>query len=445
MSFISIPFFIFFILVLLIGFVIQKFFPTKIYNLFLLLCNYIFYSYYNYKFSFLLLIVTLIIFICAKKNNKVSFYIGIISSLFPLLFFKYSNFILSNLHLNILDIAMPLGISFYTFEAISYLVDVKRGKYETEDDFVIFALYLSFFPNIASGPIERANNLLVQFKQDRKINSNNIKIGIQIIVFGLFKKMVIADRLSVFVDDIYHSPKAFNWLTLLLAIFSYSIQIYMDFSGYSDIAVGCAKCLGFDFKKNFDLPYISYNLTQFWRKWHISLSTWFKDYVYIPLGGNRKGNFRKNLNLTIVMSLSGLWHGANWTYILWGFVNGVLLCIEKVFNKKNNIFTLFINYILISFIWILFRASSLANSLEIYKAIFTLQDGIKQPYIWSFVAFIFIIIYLILRKYRKDLYMDYYPIQDLNTIKGLTIFFVFVGLLICLAYTNTNPFVYFQF
>jgi len=444
MNFISLEFWIFFIIVVFGCFILEKY--KKEYRIYLLLAaSYFFYAYWDYRFCLLLFLVTLLAYICARKNNKASLCIGTIVPTIVLFVFKYFNFFLEAIGINDLNIIIPIGISFYIFEAISYVVDVYRKKIEAEKNFAIFALYLSFFPNILSGPIERAGNLLVQFKEERKIELNNLTAGIQIILFGLIKKMVIADRLGRFVDDVYSHPSVYSWLSILLCVLSYSLQIYCDFSGYSDIAIGCAKCLGYDFKKNFNLPYLSINVTEFWRRWHISLSTWFKDYVYIPLGGNRKGASRQLINLLVVMTLSGLWHGANYTYIIWGFVNGLLLCLEKKFLKTNiKIINVLFNYLLMSFTWILFRAENMNEVISIIKGIVSLQSGIIQIYTWS-VIFLFIgLVVIIFRLITKNDEQEYH-LQDLNTIKGLTIFFIEIGVLLCFAYVNTNPFVYFQF
>lgn len=450
MSFISLSFLVFFAISLLIMFVIQKLSLDKLKKIALLFINYFFYSMWDIRFSLLLLVLSIVVFYCGKHTNEKGVYrLGIVFPVVVLAFFKYFNFFLSNLNFDTLNIILPLGISFYTFEAISYVVDCKRKIIEPESDFITFATYLSFFPNIVSGPIARAKDLLIQIKEDRKVSLDNILIGIQIMAIGYFKKMVIADRLGVFVNDVFARPGAFNWLTVIFALISYSIQIYMDFSGYSDVAIGVAKCFGYDFKKNFDLPYVSKSVTEFWRRWHISLSTWFKDYVYIPLGGNRKGKNRQLLNLLIVMTLSGLWHGANFTFVVWGFINGILLCLEKILlnGKKTNGFNWLITFVLINFAWIFFRANTINDAFSIIKAIFTLQDGIKQPYLWSFFGIIvtIVITLLILKRKNRDSKYGNYLLQDLSTIKGLTIFFILLGLIICLAYTNVSPFVYFQF
>lgn len=450
MSFVSLKFIMFFTLVLLIKYLLQKKASDKVNIVFLLIINYIFYLSFNVKYVFLLLATTIIVYYCALKCEKnIVYYFGIMLPLLVLVYFKYSGLFIELLTNKVTNMVLPIGISFYIFELISYLIDVRKKRINVEKDLILFATYVSFFPNIASGPIVRAKSLIKQLKEKRLITRNNIETGVQIIALGYFKKMVIADRLAIFTDEVFFAPKAFNWLTILLAVFSYSIQIYMDFSGYSDIAIGCAKCLGYDFELNFNMPYISGSVTEFWRRWHISLSTWFKDYVYIPLGGNKKGIYKQLINLLIVMTLSGIWHGAGLNYFLWGVTNGLLLCIEKLLHnqKSKNIFKIIINYILISFTWLLFRITNIKDLMDIINGVLLFKGGVSHMYIWSFVSLLFMVIYVLLmiNTGKKHKYLDYYYINDLTTIKGLTVFFTFIGLIICLAYANTNPFVYFQF
>ena len=464
MSFASIDFIIFFVIVIIGTIIIQKFFSKRVKEYFLLISSYFFYGYWDWRFCFLLLFVTVISYWTAKnKDKKVMYIIGIVIPLVVLGFFKYFNFFLDSVSgiighkLGVLNIILPVGISFYTFQALSYVIDAHRGKVKVENDFIKLALYLSFFPQLVAGPIVKANEFLPQLKEERKVTLDNFKIGIQLIIFGLIKKIVLADHISVFVDSVFNIPVAFHWATIVLAVISYSIQIYFDFSGYSDIAIGCAKCLGYDFNKNFNLPYISQNVTEFWRRWHISLSTWLKEYLYIPLGGNRKGKVRQYINLLITMLLGGLWHGANWTFVFWGGLNGLALCLDKLLTnkrKEKNIFGKIVGvittFIFITFTWIFFRADNFETAWNIIKGIFTLQEGIQQPFVWSFISIILLTICTIaaiVKSHKKgDKYIEgYYPIVNLNTICGLTIFFVAIGLIIGLAFTGEQPFVYFQF
>lgn len=379
-------------------------------------------------------------------------------------FFKYFNFFLGSASaiigrdLGALKIILPVGISFYTFQALSYVIDVHREKISIENDFIKLALYISFFPQLVAGPIVKASEFLPQLYEDRRVSLCGFANGVQIMAFGLFKKIVLADHLSVFVDDVYSKPAAFHWLTLLFVAIAYYMQIYLDFSGYSDMAIGCAKCFGYDFNRNFNISFISQNLTEFWRRQHISLSTWLKEYLYIPLGGNRKGKPRQYLNLFLTMFLGGLWHGANWTFAFWGGLNGLVLILEKLLMKKDGkthsapiqAICIVLEFVFVSLTLIFFRAGSFATSWAVLKGIFTLQNGIFQPFSWMFVTlaiYIVAAICAIKKSGEKDWSRvnGYYPILNLGSVWGLTIFFVELGLILTLAYTGENPFVYFQF
>ncbi len=491
MSFASIDFIIFFIVIILGILIIQKFFSNRVKEIFLLLASYFFYGYWDWRFCFLLLFVTVSSYFTAKYKDKKCFYIiGIIIPLVVLGFFKYFNFFLDNVsiiighNLGTLNIILPIGISFYTFQALSYVIDVKRGTIEEEKDFVKLALYLSFFPQLVAGPIVRASDFLPQLKEDRKLNAQNFKYGIQLMAFGFFKKIVLADHISIFVDTVFRVPVAFSGYTILLAVLSYSIQIYFDFSGYSDIAIGCAKCLGYDFNKNFNLPFISKNTSEFWRRWHISLGTWIKDYVFYPL---LKSNFIQSLNkkckaifgkkvgkkiplylsMFITWSLVGLWHGSAYTFIvgsgilqfLWIFLEENLEPLAKFITNKLKInrdsvifkiYQMIRTYLLFSFAMIFFRASSFSNALQVIKGIFTFQKGIKWSFAWSFISMILLLIFTIgavikSKKNNEKEIEGYYPIVNLDTVWGLTIFLVVLGLIFGLAFTGEQPFVYFQF
>lgn len=463
MTFASADFIIFFIVILGAAAIIERRFPSKWKEIFFLAASYFFYGYWDWRFCFLLLFVTVISYFTAKfSHNKWAYKIGIIVPLVVLGVFKYFNFFLSSAatiigrDLGALNIILPVGISFYTFQALSYVIDAHRGKIAVENDFIKLALYISFFPQLVAGPIVRAADFLPQLYQVRKVSTEKVKIGIQLFTFGLFKKIVLADHLSVFVDDVFSKPAAFHWATTLLAVISYSMQIYFDFSGYSDMAIGCAKCLGYDFKRNFNLPYISQSMTEFWRRWHISLSTWLKEYLYIPLGGNRKGVRRRYINLLLTMLLGGLWHGANWTFVFWGGLNGLALCADKLLAKPDKkkgattqVLSMLGTFCFISFTWIFFRAESFSVAWTVIKRIITLQNGIRQPFSWSFISIAMLLFSTICAvvKEHKGLRETngYYPILNLGSVMGLAVFFVIVGLILGLAYTGNNPFVYFQF
>ena len=463
MSFASIDFIVFFTIVLIVTAVLQTFKSKMPKHIFLLTASYFFYAYWDWRFCFLLIFVTLTAYLTAIfVRKKIAFVAGVTIPLIVLGIFKYFNFFLSSLTvlsarggtIRTLKIILPVGISFYTFQALSYVIDVKRGKIIAERDFIKLALYISFFPQLVAGPIVKAKDFLPQLDENRKVSIKGIEYGIQLMVFGLFKKIVLADHMSVFVDDVFHAPTAYCWTTLILAIISYSLQIYFDFSGYSDIAIGCAKCFGYDFLPNFNLPYISQSITEFWRRWHISLSTWLKEYLYIPLGGNRKGKIRQYINLFVTMLLGGLWHGANWTFVFWGALNGFALCLDKL--RKKDISSLLgktigiiATYIFITFTWIFFRADTFGSAWNVIKGIFTLQDGIIQNFMWSYISIIIVLVAsicaIIRAKSNKTGVNGYYPIVSLNSFWGLTVFFIVCGLIITLAFTGEAPFVYFQF
>ena len=459
MIFTSIAFIIFFVVVMSGTLIIQLFMTERTKYYFLLIASYFFYGWWNWRFCFLLLFVTVISYITALHcKNRLAYITGIIIPLAVLGVFKYFGFFLDTITaltgrtFTALHIILPVGISFYTFQALSYVIDVKRSKISPEYDFIRLALYISFFPQLVAGPIVRASDFMPQLHEARSITAKNFCAGIQIMAFGFFKKIVMADHLSVFVDQVFRLPAAFHWATIILAIISYSMQIYFDFSGYSDIAIGCAKCLGYDFVQNFNLPYLSQSITEFWRRWHISLSSWLRDYVYIPLGGNRN---RQYMNLMITMLLGGLWHGANWTFVFWGGINGLALCAEKKFlrpryNSGYSVMKTCLTFSFISFTWIFFRSASFSQAWRILRAIFTLQAGIRHPFSWSFIALVLMILceicaFLRAKRLGMTQVQGFCPVLNLNTIAGLTAYFVFVGLILTLAFMGENPFVYFQF
>lgn len=463
MSFISIAFLLFFVSVLTGTVILQKLPTTTPKYIFLLVASYFFYGYWDWRFCFLLFFVTVTAYVTARHVKNTSlFIVGVTVPLVVLGIFKYFNFFLSSFsaifgsNIGMLTIILPVGISFYTFQALSYVIDVRRKQIAAETSFIKLALYISFFPQLVAGPIVKARDFLPQLDEDRKISLKGIEYGIQLIVFGLCKKVILADHMSVFVDDIFHAPSAYHWTTLVLAMVSYSLQIYFDFSGYSDIAIGCAKCFGYDFLPNFNLPYIAQNVTEFWHRWHISLSTWLKEYLYIPLGGNRKGRRRQFINLFTTMLIGGLWHGASWTFVFWGGLNGLALCIDKLYPKDRQTFFgkllgICFTYVFITFTWIFFRADSFTTAWSVLKGMLTLQDGIIQNFFWSYISIISVIsatLCAVIRakstEERKEIH-GYYPIVSLESFWGLAFFFIVCGLILVLAFTGEAPFVYFQF
>lgn len=443
---------------------------TQIYtaNSILLILSYVFIIYADYRFALALALLTLSTWFFGR--NKKTIGIGIVISLLSLCFFKYTNFFMESFarifgnDFNALNLIVPIGVSFYTFSAISYLIDIKREKV-AQASFFDVALYLSFFPKLTSGPIQRSGEFFEQMKSDRKIGAKTFSVGLQIFMFGLFKKIVLADRLSVFVNQVFETPKAFSSLTVVLGVIAYSFQIYFDFSGYSDMAIGVAKILGFDLPRNFNLPYMAHNVTELWKRWHISLSSWLQDYLYIPLGGNRKGKFRAYLNQILTMVLGGIWHGANWTYVIWGLLHGVSLAVHKIWttithsaqkkcSKIGAVISIFVTFIFVSFCWIFFRADSFSNAIDIIVQIFSFKSGLNQPYFWMIIAFVVYVVAVIIaaiksknsqkemKKKNQSKVEAFYPVMDLRKFWSLVVFFVFVGLTVMFAYTGGSPFIY---
>ena len=345
MLFNSIQFLIFFPLVTLIYFLL----PHKYRWIHLLLSSCIFYIAFIPVYILILIFTIIIDYIAGimietrqDKKRKSFLIMSIVANVGVLAVFKYYNFFLNNVndlllsfHITthsfpLLGIILPIGLSFHTFQAMSYTIEVYRGNQKAERHFGIYSLYVMFYPQLVAGPIERPQNLLHQFREKHPFNSQNLLDGLRLMLWGFFKKVVIADRVSQYVTTVYGAPEHYHYLNLVIATLFFFVQIYCDFSGYSDIAIGAARVMGFKLMTNFNRPYFSRNIQEFWRRWHISLSTWFKDYVYISLGGNRKGIKRMYFNLAVVFLLSGFWHGANWTYIIWGGHTCVLdyfLCI----------------------------------------------------------------------------------------------------------------------
>lgn len=407
MVFNSFKFIIFFLAVYALFWIL----PRKLRRIMLLLASYFFYMCWKPEYAILILASTMVDYFLGllmqkyqvRKNlKKILLGLSLATNLGLLFAFKYWNFFgatfvdMGNLigwqvtwfELNVL---LPVGISFYTFQTLSYTIDLYRGKIKAEKNFINFALYVSFFPQLVAGPIERAKNLLPQIRENINTKFEEIVSGLRLVLFGFFKKMVIADNLAYFVNIAFDGSFDGSGLAYLIAVYAFAIQIYCDFSGYSDIAIGLARLMGFKFQKNFDRPYFSKSVSEFWRRWHISLSSWLKDYLYISLGGNRKGKIRTYLNLMITMVLGGLWHGASLTFLFWGALNGLYLSIAKATKKYRDAFykkikapqafvkyfQMFVTFHLICVTWIYFRAQTIAQANEILllivKSIVSLQ------------------------------------------------------------------------
>ena len=333
MFFNSLDFAVFFPIVFVLYWILAKNLVSR--NVLILASSYIFYGWWDWRFLFLIIISSLVDFYVGKKlfstenksKRKQLLFISLFVNLGFLFYFKYTNFFIDTfvesfrlfgkeLEVSTLNIILPVGISFYTFQTLSYTIDIYRKQLKPTKDALSFFAFVAFFPQLVAGPIERASHLLPQFYKTYKFNYDQVKSGLLLIAFGLFKKMVIADRLAILVNQVYNNPSDYYGEDVIIATVFFAFQIYCDFSGYSDIAIGIARTMGFDLMKNFDSPYMSKSITEFWRRWHISLSTWFRDYVYIPLGGSRGGKYKRYLNLFLVFLISGLWHGAAMTFVI---------------------------------------------------------------------------------------------------------------------------------
>lgn len=375
--------------------------PKKYQWVILFISSYFFYMCWKVEYVVLILLTTIVSYYGAiaieKKPTKKKCFlvISLVVSLTVLFFFKYFNFFSSSvtdaingifkaeLSPILANVILPVGISFYTFQTLSYVIDVYRGKVEAEHHFGKYATFIAFFPQLVAGPIERTSNLLNQIKKEHTFNYEQASYGMKLMLWGFFKKMVIADNLAMVVDTIYDTPTHFKGFSLILATIFFSIQIYCDFSGYSDIAIGVAKLFNIDLMQNFKSPYFATSIKGFWSRWHISLSTWFKDYVYIPLGGNRVSKFRHKLNLVITFLISGLWHGANWTFVLWGGIHGIGQAIESAIPKKERKKKLFIDIVkgvvvftIVTISWVFFRAQSIPDAWHVLTNGFV---GISSP------------------------------------------------------------------
>jgi len=387
-----------------------------------------------------------------------------ITSNFALLgYFKYTNFIfdtLNNLKLgsfDAMDIFLPVGISFFTFQSLSYTIDIYRGKLEPEKDYWEFLFFVSFFPQLVAGPIVRAKDFLPQLRMPTIITADDLGRAVYLISAGLFKKAVIADYISInFVDRIFEMPTRYTGFENLMGLYGYALQIYCDFSGYSDMAIGLALLLGFKLNDNFNSPYQSGSITEFWRRWHISLSSWLKDYLYISLGGNKNGKIKQYRNLIITMLLGGLWHGANWKFVIWGAIHGVVLAIEKLFNwpeivAKNKLFRVLgvvVTFHIVCLCWIFFRADSFATSMEMIHQILFYFNG--QVFFQFFEGYPFVSLLMI-----SGFILHFVPksgeiaaekfITRLPLIgKTLVILFV-IWMVIQVKSSDIHPFIYFQF
>lgn len=480
MLFNSISFAIFLPIVFALYWLLRKSF--KLQNILLLIASYYFYGCWDWRFMFLLGFSTLLDYYSGIKIEeatsqnlkKIWLTISIGINLGFLGFFKYYNFfadsfaeMLNGFGLNVhpwtLQIILPVGISFYTFHGLSYIIDIYYNRIKAERNIVDYSVFVSFFPLLVAGPIERATHLLPQIKKTRVFNYSQAVDGMRQILWGLFKKMVIADNCAIYANEIFSNPESQSGSNLVLGAIFFAFQIYGDFSGYSDIALGVARLFGIELLKNFNYPYFSRDIAEFWRRWHISLSTWFRDYLYIPLGGSRGGNWMRVRNTFIIFIVSGFWHGANWTFIFWGFLNALfimpsillktnrtnleIVAQDRFFPTFRELFNMMLTFALTVFAWIFFRANSITHAFEYIGGIFN-QSLFTFPTLRkSALATLFLVVFLLLTEWMGR--RNNYGIEKLLLEKPRWVrwsFYAFVLMLIGLfLQTEESPFIYFQF
>ena len=500
MQFNSIHFLIFFPVVLAVYFIV----PKKLRYLWLLAASYYFYMSWNTKYAVLIAFSTVVTYLTGilieqigleegkqwQRLKKITLFLGISSNLAILFLFKYLDFAVDNINALLesfgftiiekeFDFLLPVGISFYTFQALGYVIDVYRKKIDAEYNLFRYALFVSFFPQLVAGPIERSGNLIKQLNNAHKINIWNyerIVKGFMIMMWGFFMKVVIADRAATVVNYVFDNYYMMNTSALIAGAVFFAVQIYCDFSSYSTIAIGAAQIMGFSLMDNFDTPYFAMSIKEFWRRWHISLSTWFRDYLYIPLGGNRKGKFRKHLNTMIVFLASGLWHGANWTYVIWGALHGLWQIIgditspakrklEAHFNVKTNatsykLVKIIITFALTCFAWIFFRADSVEIAFTYIQRLFTCPDpwalttgllysvGLERQEMNILLIAIGTLLFVDIMKRKNNIRFENIADNQNFWVRGLIIFVLIFAVIIFGAYGysfDAQQFIYFQF
>lgn len=473
MIFNSFTFLAFFIVFFILYYLLRH--RIKSQNILLLVGSYIFYGWWDFRFLSLIIFSTLIDFwvgnkisaaITEKRKRKLLF-MSLSINLGLLIVFKYFNFFMDSLYYSlnqlgytvenqfILNVILPVGISFYTFQTLSYSIDIYRGKIKPAKSYVSFAAFVGYFPQLVAGPIERASNLLPQIENPRKITIQDISIGSRLALWGFFKKVVIADSLAIPVDDIFGTYSSLSGETLILGVFFFSFQIYCDFSGYSDIAIGLSRCLGIKLMSNFKFPYFSRNISEFWRRWHISLSSWFKDYLYIPLGGASNNYYLTLRNVLIVFLISGLWHGANMTFILWGISHFLFYLIEFLFKSNRTFlgdplspkFSLSYlkqlilqvrTFVFVAFAWIFFRSENIESAFAFINIMLTTYSGS-----FEYIRFLFypaLLWFLDFINRRDEISIYKYLNFKLVYLIDFFLLYSVIG-----YFNNTSRFIYFTF
>ncbi|NMH29557.1 MBOAT family O-acyltransferase [Flavobacterium silvaticum] len=449
----------------------------KLQNAMLLLCSYFFYACWDWRFLFLLLFSTGLDYYtgwkmsgASEKNRKFWFWLSISINLGFLGVFKYYNFFASSFadlilgfglrpNLPLLNVILPVGISFYTFHGLSYVIDIYKKRIEPEKDIIDYSLFVSYFPLLVAGPIERATHLLPQLKKKREFSFETAKDGLYQIFWGLFKKVVIADSCARYANEIFDHQDQYNSLTLVLGVVYFAFQIYGDFSGYSDIAIGTSKLFGIQLLRNFNYPYFSRDIAEFWRRWHISLSSWFRDYLYIPLGGSKVNEAKRIRNTFIIFLVSGFWHGANWTFILWGFIHALFfLPLLLTGSNRNNIeiaasgkkvpspkefLQMLVTFSLVVFAWIFFRAHNVSQALAYIDGIIRLKDfsiqylGVDR---YSYELMSLLLLFVAVEWFSRE--REHPVCGRFEYAKAILLLFL---ILVLGAYSNPSDFIYFQF
>lgn len=447
---------------------------SRVKNVFLLIVSYLFYMIWNPSYALILLWVTLATYSGARMigkwdgNSRKRLNDGLVAviCLLPLILFKYYNFINDNISLLLrsigieprlprLSLLMPVGLSFYTLQALGYLFDVYHKRISSEKNFIDYALFICFFPQIASGPISKAQELLPQIKKVRYFQFDRAVSGLKYFLIGLFLKTVVADRAGIYVDTVYLNYEKFSALNCFVASVIYSVQIYADFCGYSLMAVGSGKLLGFDLIKNFNKPYFATSITEFWRRWHISLSRWLKNHVYIPLGGSRGHKLHTYFNILITFLVSGIWHGANWTFIAWGLLHGIVQIIERLLGKDKKryqtagqrILPMIITFLVVNFAWIFFRAPDFHTAVSFIGRIFEFNslfgfstEGI-DTLLYFLIAFLPIVFYEILAEFSPSLLRK---IQKPRCVKW-AVYLILVSMILLIGVLDGSGFIYVSF
>ncbi len=450
--------------------------PEKFKNIFLLIMSVLFYGWGEYELVLLILLSSIVDFSCGLiikyGKRRLGLALSVIFNLSILIYFKYADFAYTNFitlmsHFNVSienasrfsSVVLPLGISFYTFQTMSYTIDVYRGQVKASTNFINFATYVTLFPQLVAGPIVRYKEIESELK-NRKLSVSKFSDGIQRFIIGLAKKMIIANNCGVLADGIFNMPNSDMSAGLAwLGIIAYSFQIYFDFSGYSDMAIGIGRMLGFSFPENFNFPYISKSIREFWRRWHITLSTWFRDYLYISLGGNKKGELQTYFNLFIVFVITGLWHGANWTFIIWGLIHGLFIIIErlgfdKVLLKLPKFVSHFYLLFIVSISWVFFRSDTFSEAMLYLKNMFSFSIPTnfeflrfycsKETLIVLLLAIIFSTpIHQYIKPFARNLFKNKHSLYTTSKYIGILVLFI-----ICCIYISIdsyNPFIYFRF